>query len=133
MPKRLAGEANCEKYGKEVTKATLEAGTNPCQQPLTGTVTLREYSVEKILTPVKYLPSHPHMTAGREERGQKSAKIRQHKAKGDPQRSARIACKIMQKDSGPENPQWATTHVTHANTGTPLAALTRGKLGLNKI
>ena len=29
VPKRLAGEANCEKYGKEVTKATLEAGTAP--------------------------------------------------------------------------------------------------------
>ena len=89
--------------------------------------------MEKILTQVEYLPAHPHGTAGREEREQESAKIRQHKANVDPQRSARIACKIMQKDSGPENPQWATTHVTHANTGTPLAALTRGKLGLNKI
>ena len=29
---------------------------------------------------VKYLPAHPHMTAGREEREQESAKIRQHKA-----------------------------------------------------
>ena len=28
----------------------------------------------------------------------------------------------MQKDS-PENPKWATLHVTHANTGTLLAAL----------
>ena len=28
----------------------------------------------------------------------------------------------MQKDS-PENPKWATPHVTHANTGTLLAAL----------
>ena len=82
--------------------------------------------MEKILTQVEYLPAHPHGTAGREEREQESAKIRQHKAKGDPQRSARIACKIMQKDSGPENPQWATTYVTHANTGTPLAALARG-------
>ena len=79
--------------------------------------------MEKILTQVRYLPAHPHMTAGREEREQESAKIRQHKAKGDPQRSARIACKIMQKDSGPENPKWATGHVTHANTGTLLAAL----------
>ena len=26
------------------------------------------------------------------------------KQQGDPQRSARIACKIMQNDSGPENP-----------------------------
>ena len=39
----------------------------------------------------------------------------------------------MQKDSGPENPKWATTHVTHANTGTPLTALARGQLSLNKI
>ena len=62
------------------------------------------------------------MTAGREEREKESAKIRQHKAKGDPQQSARIACKIMQKDS-PENPKWATPHVMHANTGTLLAAL----------
>ena len=66
------------------------------------------------------------MTAGRDGREQESAKIRQHKAKGDPQRSARIACKIMQKNSGPENPQWATMHVTHANAGTPLAALAGG-------
>ena len=29
---------------------------------------------------VKYLPVHPHMTAGGEEREQESAKIRQHKA-----------------------------------------------------
>ena len=76
------------------------SGNHPCQQPLTGTVTLREYSVEKILTQVEYLPAHPHGTAGREEREQESAKIRQHKAKGDPQRSARIACKIMQKLKG---------------------------------
>ena len=48
------------------------------------------------------------------------------KQKGDPQRSARIVYKIMQKDSGPENPKWATPHVTHAYTGTPLAALARG-------
>ena len=64
------------------------------------------------------------MTAGREEREQESAKIRQHKAKGDPQQSARIACKMMQKDS-PENPKWATPHDMHANTGTLLAALAR--------
>ena len=32
----------------------------------------------------------------------------------------------MQKGSGPENPKWAAPHVTHANTGTPLAALARG-------
>ena len=32
----------------------------------------------------------------------------------------------MQKESGPENPKRATPHVTHANTGTPLAALARG-------
>ena len=73
------------------------------------------------------------MTTGREEREQEPAKIRQHKAKGDPQGSARIACKIMQKDSSPENPKWATPHITHANTGTPLAALARGYLSLNKI
>ena len=48
------------------------------------------------------------------------------KQQGDPQQSARIACKIMQKDSSPKNPKWATPHVTHANTGTPLAALARG-------
>ena len=66
------------------------------------------------------------MTAGREEREQESTKIRQHKAKGDARRSARIACKMMQKDSNTENPKWATPHVTHANTGTPLAALARG-------
>ena len=36
---------------------------------------------EKILTQVEYLPAHPRMTAGREEREQESAKIRQHKAK----------------------------------------------------
>ena len=28
-----------------------------------------------------YLPAHPHMTEGREEREQESVKIRQHKAK----------------------------------------------------
>ena len=32
----------------------------------------------------------------------------------------------MQKDGGPENPKWATPHVTHANTEAPLAALARG-------
>ena len=51
------------------------------------------------------------------------ASTKQH---GNPQRSARIGCKIMQKDSSLENPKWATPHVTHANTGTPLAALARG-------
>ena len=34
----------------------------------------------KVLTQVEYLPAHPRMTAGREEREQESAKIRQHKA-----------------------------------------------------
>ena len=37
------------------------------------------------------------MTAGREEREQESAKFLQHKAKGDPQRSARIAYKIIKQ------------------------------------
>ena len=60
---------------------------------------------------IKYLPS------------KNQPRFASTKQKGDPQRSARIACKIMQKDSGPENPKWATPHVTHANTGTPLAAL----------
>ena len=29
VPKRSAEGANCQKYGTEVTKATLEAGTTP--------------------------------------------------------------------------------------------------------
>ena len=64
---------------KEVTRQPRKRN-HPCQQPLTGTVTLRGYSVEKILTHVEYLPAHPRMTAGREEREQESAKIRQQKA-----------------------------------------------------
>ena len=63
---------------------------------------------------IKYLPSKnpPRFTST--------------KQKGNPQQSARIACKIMQKDSRPENPKLSTPHVTHANAGTPLAALARG-------
>ena len=65
---------------------------------------------------MKYLPS---------KNPQRFASTKQT---GDLQRSARIACKIMQKDSSPENPKWATPHVTHANTGTPLAALLEANL-----
>ena len=60
------------------------------------------------------------------EAGKNPQRFTSTKQKGDPQRSARIACKITQKDSSPETPKWATPHVTHANTGTPLAALARG-------
>ena len=42
--------------------------------------TERVLSGKKIFTHVEYLPAHPRMTAGREEREQESAKIRQHKA-----------------------------------------------------
>ena len=58
------------------------------------------------------------MTAGREEGIRKDLPVQ---SKSDPPRSAKKACKIMQKDSGPENPKSATLHVTHTNTGPPLA------------
>ena len=86
---------------------------------------------ERILSE-KYLPkwnTYLHTPAWLQggRRGSKNPpRFASTKQKGDPQRSARIACKIMQKDSSPENPKWATPHVTHANTGTPLAALARG-------
>ena len=115
MPERLAGEANCEKLGKEVTRQPWK------WEPLLPAAANWHHHTEKILSgrdtyQVKYLPVRPHMTAGREEREQESTKIRNHKAKGDPQRSARIACKIMQNDSSPKNPKWATPHVTHVIT-----------------
>ena len=55
--------------------------------------------------------------------GGEGARIRQDSPaqsnKGDPQRSAGIACKIMQSDSGPE------TLSGPPRMGTPLAALAR--------
>ena len=66
------------------------------------------------------------MTQGGRRGSKNPPRFASTKQIGDPQRSARIACKIMQKDSSPENPKRATPHVTHANTGTPLAALARG-------
>jgi len=96
------------------------SGNHPCQQPLTGTVTLRKYSVERILT---CAATHESREEGEGARIRKDSPTQ---GKSDPQRSAKIPCKIMQKDSGPENPKWATPHVTHASTRTLLAALARG-------
>ena len=66
-------------------------GAEVTRQPWKREPPLREAAnwhrhTEKILSgrdtyQVTYLPAHPDMTAGREEREQESAKFRQHKAK----------------------------------------------------
>ena len=64
---------------------------------VTGTVTLRGYSVENTYPRGILTCTPPHDS----REGGEGASTKQQ---GDPQQSARIACKIMQNDSGPENP-----------------------------
>ena len=56
------------------------------EPPLTAAANLHHHTEKntqwkRYLPSEMYLPAHPHMTEGREEREQESVKIRQHKAK----------------------------------------------------
>ena len=125
VPKRLAGRPTVKNTAKEVTRQPWKR-----EPPLPAAANWHRHT-ERVLSG-KYLPTwntYLHTPAWQQggRRGSKNPpRFASTKQQGDPQRSARIACKIMQKESGPENPKWATPHVTHANTGTPLAALARG-------
>ena len=108
VPKRLAGRPTVKNTAKEVTRQPWK------REPPQPAAANWHRHTERVLSGKKYLPTwntYLHTPAWQQggRRGSKNpprfASTKQH---GDLQRSAGTACKIMQKDSGPENPKWAT-------------------------
>ena len=59
---------------REVSMATLENGNHPNERPLTGTVTLKEFSGDNL--PERILTLTTKHSSGRKERVQESTTIR---------------------------------------------------------
>ena len=101
VPKRLAGRPAVKNMAKEVTRQPWKQ-----EPPLPAAANWHRHT-ERVLSG-KYLPTwntYLHTPAWQQggRRGSKNPpRFASTKQQGDPQRSAGMACKIMQNDSGPE-------------------------------